>query len=40
LPTLPYPYVIFYEVTEHEIIIHAVRYAARDPASMPGAGKP
>ena len=34
--TPPYPYVVFYEVTETEIIIHAVRHAARDPSSMPG----
>jgi toxin ParE1/3/4 len=27
---------IFYEATETEIIIHAVRHAARDPAEMPG----
>lgn len=33
----PYPYLIFYEPTETEIIIHAVRHAARDPAGMPGA---
>lgn len=33
---LPYPYVIFYEATETEIIVHAVRHAARDPAGMPG----
>ncbi len=32
----PYPYLIFYEATEAEIIIHAVRHAARDPSSMPG----
>jgi plasmid stabilization system protein ParE len=32
----PYPYLIFYEVTDDEIIIHAVRHGARDPASMPG----
>jgi len=28
---------IFYEVTEAEIIIHAIRHAARDPSTMPGA---
>jgi toxin ParE1/3/4 len=33
----PYPYLVFYEVTEAEIIIHAVRHAARDPSGMPGA---
>jgi toxin ParE1/3/4 len=37
LPTLPYPYLVFYEATEAEIIIHAVRHAARDPSEMPGA---
>jgi toxin ParE1/3/4 len=36
LITLPYPYLVFYEVTETEIIIHAVRHAARDPSNMPG----
>ena len=33
---LLYSYVIFYEATEAEIIIHAIRHAARDPSSMPG----
>jgi toxin ParE1/3/4 len=37
MTALPYPYLIFYEVTETEIVIHAVRHAARDPAGMPGA---
>jgi plasmid stabilization system protein ParE len=36
MPATPYPYVVFYEVKEAEIIIHAVRHAARDPSSMPG----
>jgi len=35
-----YPYLVFYEAAEDEIIVHAVRHAARDPASMPGAPKP
>jgi plasmid stabilization system protein ParE len=35
--TSPYPYLIFYEVTEDEIIVHAVRHGARDPSGMPGA---
>lgn len=34
--TPPYPYLVFYEVAETEIIIHAVRHAARDPLTMPG----
>jgi plasmid stabilization system protein ParE len=38
LTTTPYPYLVFYEATGEEIIIHAVRHAARDPASMPGVG--
>lgn len=32
----PYPYVVFYEATEHELIIHAVRHSSRKPSSMPG----
>lgn len=34
----PYPYLIFYEVTESEIIIHAIRHGARAPTGMPGSG--
>jgi toxin ParE1/3/4 len=37
LATPPYPYLIFYEATEAEIVIHSVRHAARDPSGMPGA---
>ena len=36
MPMTPYPYLLFYEATESEIIIHAVRHAARDPSGMPG----
>ena len=36
MPMTPYPYLLFYEATETEIIIHAVRHAARDPSGMPG----
>jgi len=32
----PYPYVVFYEATGDELIIHAVRHASRNPSSMPG----
>ncbi|MFF8800134.1 MULTISPECIES: type II toxin-antitoxin system RelE/ParE family toxin [unclassified Methylobacterium] len=32
----PYPYLIFYEATEDEVVILGIRHAARDPASMPG----
>ena len=36
MPMTPYPYLLFYEATETEIIVHAVRHAARDPSGMPG----
>lgn len=38
MTTPPYPYLVFYEATADEIIIHAVRHGARDPSSMPGSG--
>jgi toxin ParE1/3/4 len=38
MTVLPYPYLIFHEATDEEIIIHAVRHAARRPSDMPGAG--
>jgi len=38
MSVLPYPYLIFYEATDEEIIIHAVRHTARNPSNMPGAG--
>jgi plasmid stabilization system protein ParE len=31
----PYPYLIFYEATDAEIIIHAVRHGARVPSDNP-----
>jgi len=31
----PYPYLIFYQATETEIIVHGIRDSARSPASMP-----
>lgn len=37
LPTPPYPYLVFYEVTDAEVVIHAIRHGARDPSGMPGA---
>lgn len=37
MTTSPYNDLIFYEATEVEIIIHAVRHAARNPSRMPGA---
>lgn len=36
LTATPYPFLIFYEIQEHEIVVHAVRHAARDPSTMPG----
>jgi len=30
LTTSPYPYLVFYEIGDGEIIIHAVRHTARD----------
>jgi plasmid stabilization system protein ParE len=36
MTTSPYPYLIFYEPTENEIIIHAVRHGARDQSHTPG----
>jgi toxin ParE1/3/4 len=39
LTTPPYPYLVFYEITETEIIIHAIRHAARDPSGMPGSAR-
>lgn len=32
----PFPYVLFYEASDTEIMIIGVRHAARDPSSMPG----
>lgn len=37
MTTPPYPYLVFYEATADEIIVHAVRHGRRDPATMPGA---
>lgn len=37
MTTSPYPYLIFYEVADAEVIVHAVRHGARDPSGMPGA---
>ena len=33
ITTRPYPYLIFYEATAAEIVIHAVRHGARDPSN-------
>ena len=34
--TTPYPYLVYYEVTAGEVVIHAIRHGARDPNSRPG----
>jgi toxin ParE1/3/4 len=39
MTTTPYPYLVFYEITQTEIIIHAVRHAARDSSGMPGSAR-
>ena len=36
--TPPYPYLVFYEPTDDELIVHAIRHSSRDPSSMPGSG--
>jgi toxin ParE1/3/4 len=33
MTTIPYPYLIFYQATDAEIIVHAVRHGARDPSA-------
>jgi plasmid stabilization system protein ParE len=32
----PYPYLIFYEPSDEEVVIIGIRHSARDPVSMPG----
>jgi len=36
MTTTPYPYLVFYEATEEEVVVHAIRHAARTPSGMPG----
>lgn len=36
----PYPYLVFYEIGDEEIIIHAIRHAARDPLDDPRSEPP
>jgi toxin ParE1/3/4 len=31
----PYPYLLFYEVNQEDVIIHAIRHSTRDTQSMP-----
>jgi len=32
MPVTPYPYLVFYEAGDDEIIVHAIRHGARDPS--------
>jgi plasmid stabilization system protein ParE len=32
----PYPYLVFYEVADSEIVVHAIHHGARNPSTMPG----
>jgi plasmid stabilization system protein ParE len=36
----PYPYLVFYEIGEEEIIIHAIRHAVRGPLDNPRSEPP
>jgi addiction module RelE/StbE family toxin len=36
MTTTPYPYIIFYEVMDDEVVIHAVRHGARASYEFPG----
>jgi len=38
MPVTPYPYLVFYEVGDGEIVVHAVRHGARDPSGSPDSG--
>ncbi|QFI74659.1 type II toxin-antitoxin system RelE/ParE family toxin [Bradyrhizobium betae] len=40
LTTTPHPFLIFFEIGNQEIIIHAIRHGARDPGGMPCARDP
>lgn len=37
LSTVPYPYLTVFEVADTDIIVHAIRHGAPDPATMPDA---
>jgi toxin ParE1/3/4 len=39
MSTPPYPYLVFYEVTDDELIIHTILHSARIPSSVPGSGE-
>jgi toxin ParE1/3/4 len=35
----PFPYLVFYEATADEIVIHAIRHSGRSPSTMPGSAE-
>jgi plasmid stabilization system protein ParE len=35
MPVSPYPYLVFYEVSEDAVVIHAIRHGARAPGTWP-----
>jgi hypothetical protein len=40
LVVTPYSYLVFYEVTENEIVIHNIRHSSRNPATTPSPTRP
>jgi plasmid stabilization system protein ParE len=34
MTTLPYPYLVFYQVGDAEVIIHSIRHAAQRPMEL------
>ena len=34
----PFPYLLFYEATEAQVIVIGIRHGARNPGAMPGTG--
>lgn len=34
----PFPYLLFYEARDAEVVVIGLRHAARDPGTMPGTG--
>jgi toxin ParE1/3/4 len=40
LVVTPYSFLVFYEVTENEIVIHNIRHSSRNPSTMPRPTRP
>ena len=38
MPVTPYPYLVFYEVRDDEVIVHAIRHGARNPDGLARSG--